>query len=63
MLVIVRRSDGKEEEIEIPDDYCLEPGDILKDGSVIIMVRCSEEDEIDAISMGFFADEKDDDLL
>jgi hypothetical protein len=63
MWALVRRPDGIEEEIEIPEDSYVETGDILDDGSVILSLKYENEDEFDAISMGFFADESDDESL
>ncbi|MDD4127891.1 MAG: hypothetical protein PHV39_09445 [Methanomicrobium sp.] len=63
MWALVRRPDGIEEEIEIPEDSYVETGDILDDGSVILRLKYENEDDFDAISMGFFADESDDESL
>ena len=60
MKALVRRPDGNEEEIEIPEESYIEPGDILDDGSVVFRLIYPEEDGLDAISMGFFADENED---
>lgn len=61
MWALVRRPDGQEEEREIHEYSYIEAGDILEDGSVVLAVKYKEEDDMDAISMGFFADENDDD--
>lgn len=63
MRALVRRTDGEEEEIEIPEESYIEAGDILDDGSVVLRLIYPEEDGLDPISMGFFADESDDDYL
>ena len=63
MWVLMKRPDGSEEEVYLSDYPYLEEGDILDDGSVVIAVRYKNEEETDAISMGFFADENDEESL
>ncbi len=63
MWALVRRTDRTEEEIEIDESSCIETGDILDDGSVVLAVRYQDDDDFDARSLGFFADEADDDYL
>jgi len=62
MWVLVRKPDGTEKEIDLPEDSYLEIGDILEDGSVVIEIRYGDEEE-DITELGFFPDERDDDIL
>ncbi|MBN1432655.1 MAG: hypothetical protein JW931_07755 [Methanomicrobiaceae archaeon] len=62
MWVLVRKPDGTEQEIDISEETYLEIGDILEDGSVVLEIRDPDEDD-DLIELGFFSDERDEDLL
>jgi hypothetical protein len=62
MWVLVRKPDGTERELDLPEDSYIEVGDILEDGSVVLEIRYPEED-VDLTEMGFFSDERDEDLL
>ncbi len=62
MWVLVRKPDGTEQEIDISEETYLEIGDILEDGSVVLEIRDPDEDD-DLMELGFFSDERDEDLL
>lgn len=62
MWVLVRKPDGTERELDLPEESYIEIGDILEDGSVVLEIRYPEEDE-DLTEMGFFSDERDEDIL
>jgi hypothetical protein len=62
MLVLVRKPDGTEKEMDLPEDSYIEIGDILDDGSVVLEIRYTDEDD-DLTDIGFFSDERDEDYL
>lgn len=62
MWVLVRKPDGNEKEIDVPEDTYLEIGDILDDGSVVVEIRRPDDDE-DLMELGFFSEERDEDYL
>jgi hypothetical protein len=62
MWVLVRKPDGTEKELDLPEDSYIETGDILEDGSVVLEIRYSDEDD-DLAEMGYFSDERDEDFL
>ena len=62
MWVLVRKPDGIEKELDLPEESYIEVGDFLEDGSVVLEIRRSDEDD-DLTEMGFFSDERDEDLL
>lgn len=62
MWVLVRKPDGTEKELDLPEDSYIEIGDILEDGSVVLEIRYTDEDD-DLTEMGYFSDERDEDFL
>ncbi len=62
MWVLVRKTGGKEEERDLPEDSYLEIGDILDDGSVVLEIRYNDDNE-ELIELGFFPEERDEDYL
>ncbi|WP_421908945.1 hypothetical protein [Methanolacinia petrolearia] len=62
MWVLVRKPDGTEKELDLPKDSYIEIGDILEDGSVVLEIRYTDEDD-DLTEMGYFSDERDEDFL
>ena len=62
MWVLVRKPDGTEKELDLPEDSYIEIGDILEDGAVVLEIRYTDEDD-DLAEMGYFSDERDEDFL
>ncbi|WOF17012.1 hypothetical protein F1737_10140 [Methanoplanus sp. FWC-SCC4] len=60
MLVMLKNENGREEEVEMPDDSYLEVGDILENGSVIMSIRYPDDIEDDLIAMGFVEPDDED---
>lgn len=57
MWVLVKKLDGKEEDIDLPDTSYLQVGDILEDGSVVIDLKYPDDEDDDLVTMGYYGDE------
>jgi len=57
MWVLVKKPDGKEEDIDLPDTSYLQIGDILEDGSVVIDLKYPDDEDDDLVAMGYYGDD------
>jgi hypothetical protein len=57
MWVIVRRTDGTIEEVDLPADLYIEIGDVLEDGSVVIDLPYPDDIDEDMIALELYDDE------